>query len=338
MKATKTKSGRWTVLAFVGRDADGHKIQKRFTGNDRRAVLQAAAEYADEHRQAEGVRFGDAAESVATKSTLSPTTQRSYQSILRTIKERYPDLYDTPIPLISADDLQSVLDSYGEDHSAKTVRNWHGFMCAVYRTQRIRMPIVDLPPREAIEYHIPTDFEVKLALQRALSAGEVELWVCISLAAFGPLRAGEIAALRCEDIDFAAGTIHVSHSMARTPEGLWVLKAPKTRTSDRVILMPQEVMDTIRRQGYVTHWNPQQIYEHFCSLLRKAGIRHFRFHDLRHYCASYLHAKGYPDIYIQARTGHASDQVLRQVYTHVLTDEQAEISKRMLNDFQNLMS
>lgn len=60
--------------------------------------------------------------------------------------------------------------------------------------------------------------------------------------------------------------------------------------------------------------------------------------DLRHTCASMLHAKGYPDKYIQARTGHASDEVLRRVYTHVLTNERQKIESEIVNDFEALLS
>lgn len=97
-------------------------------------------------------------------------------------------------------------------------------------------------------------------------------------------------------------------------------------------------MDAIRRQGYVTTWNSHQIYRRFSALLKKNDIPHYRFHDLRHYCASMLHAKGYPDAYIQARTGHASNEVLRQVYTHTLTDEARIITAEMLSDFDAVLN
>lgn len=342
MKATKLPSGSWTVLVYVGKDENGKPVRKRFTDPDKRTVMQKAATYVDDHRSTKSsATFGAIAETVAHGKTLSVTTQRGYQSILRAIQTKYPRFYAAPLMSIDSDEIQDLIDDLAEDHSPKTVRNWNGFIGSVFKSKKLRAPLVDLPPKEAVDYHIPTDSEVRAALNAALAEGDVELWVCIALGAFGPLRAGEVAALTYhyeEDIDFDAGTIHVSHSLARTSEGEWILKVPKTRTSDRVIPMPKEVMERIREQGYVTHWNPEQIYGKFSSLLRRNGIPHFRFHDLRHYGASYLHAKGYPDAYIQARTGHASNEVLRKVYTHVLTEEQKEISAEMISDFEKILA
>ena len=53
----------------------------------------------------------------------------------------------------------------------------------------------------------------------------------------------------------------------------------------------------------------------------------FRFHDLRRYSASIMHAIGDPDQYIMERGGWKSDKVLKQVYRGTLNEYQKNIPK-----------
>ena len=107
------------------------------------------------------------------------------------------------------------------------------------------------------------------------------------LAAFGPLRRGEICALTLRDI--TGNVIHVHQSVAVDKSQQSQIKAPKTTQSDRYIDMPQAVIMVIRKRGYVTTLNPNQVTHQFSRLLKKNGISHFRFHDLRHTCATLFH-------------------------------------------------
>lgn len=41
-------------------------------------------------------------------------------------------------------------------------------------------------------------------------------------------------------------------------------------------------------------FRPEYITDHFQIILKNNGLRHIRFHDLRHSCASLLLSKGVP--------------------------------------------
>ena len=59
---------------------------------------------------------------------------------------------------------------------------------------------------------------------------------------------------------------------------------------------------------------------------------YMRFHALRHYCASQLHALGMPDAYIMERGGWESDGVLKGIYRHTLSDyAERVIGQNVLN-------
>ncbi|MBR0090420.1 MAG: site-specific integrase, partial [Lachnospiraceae bacterium] len=62
-----------------------------------------------------------------------------------------------------------------------------------------------------------------------------------------------------------------------------------------------------------------------------AGMK-CRFHDLRHYSASILHAIGVPDQYIMERGGWSDDRVLKAVYRNTLDDQSKAFTKKA-NDY-----
>lgn len=87
---------------------------------------------------------------------------------------------------------------------------------------------------------------------------------------------------------------------------------------------------------YVTDLNPNKITARFNHILIHAGVPHFRFHDLRHYAASILHALNIPDAYIMQRGGWENDAVLKGIYRHNLDDFSNEMTSRANAHFEAL--
>lgn len=146
------------------------------------------------------------------------------------------------------------------------------------------------------------------------------------LAAFGPLRRSEICGL--EDTDFNGNIAHIQRAVVLDENKQWVNKTTKSVAGNRYVPFPNFVIDRIRdRKGRIVHF-----------LVARSGLPRFRFHDLRHYCASIQHALGVPDAYIMQRGGWGSDAVLKQVYRHALSD-QSEALNHVINDhFSKLCS
>ena len=78
------------------------------------------------------------------------------------------------------------------------------------------------------------------------------------------------------------------------------------------------------------------ITDRFADILNKCGVPHFRFHDLRHYNASVMLALGIPDKYAMARMGHSTPNMLQNVYQHLLSEKEKEVSDNINNFFNNL--
>ena len=56
--------------------------------------------------------------------------------------------------------------------------------------------------------------------------------------------------------------------------------------------------------------------KNFKRVLRKAGLRDIRYHDLRHTYASQLLAQGEPVTYVSQQLGHANSHITFKVYAH----------------------
>ncbi len=88
--------------------------------------------------------------------------------------------------------------------------------------------------------------------------------------------------------------------------------------------------------------NPDMITNQFGRMLKRNGIVNedgsakYHFHCLRHFAVSYLHAKCHiPDAYIMARGGWENDDVLKNVYRHILDQEEKKNAEIANKAFEN---
>ena len=336
MTVLQLPSGSWRAIAYLGRDASGRQVRKSFSHTDKKTAIALAAAYEASHGLASG-RGSFAAESrlyfKERGHLLSPATLAEYSSRSRCLQRRHKAFSSLHVKMIDAKVLQRLigdLDALGL--APKTIKNYIYFISAVLNFAGLDMPNVELPAKVAPDIYVPTDAEVRRLI--AAADGDV-MYVPVLLATFGPLRRGEICALKYPR-DFDGDVIHVRETVSSDGRRLHV-KKPKTFSSDRFIRLPAFVVDPIREQGYVTRLKPDHITHRFKTLLRHAGLPAFRFHDLRHYCVSTLHAQGVATASIVKRCGHSSDQMVQRVYRHILADQDAAQTEKALRHFEAVM-
>ncbi len=338
-KISKTKKGLYTTVVYLGKDTDGKRIQKRVTGLSSAEVRMEADRLRDERhtKQYSPLTFAEAADlfKKRKKPMVSPTTYRDYESFLRNLEERFPAFLKMRISDIDRGAVQDLLgDLRQKKLSAKSVRNYWGFINSVLKSQDIHLTGIVLPEKTVPEIYVPDDTIMKQVL--ALAKGTV-LEIPIMLAAFGPMREGEICALTMDDIK--GNVVHVHRDVAYLDGGGWEYKeTPKTAASNRYIEYPDFVIDRIRKEGKVTDLTVAALGTRFLRFLRDKDLPHFRFHDLRHYAASTLHAQGVPDAYIMKRGGWTTDQTLKAVYRHTLADQDQVMTARANSHFSSLMT
>ena len=123
--------------------------------------------------------------------------------------------------------------------------------------------------------------------------------------------------------------------MVLDKNGKWIYKdMPKTSDSVRSVELPPQVIQMLGDgdpDAYIVPTTPAAISDAFSRLRNRLGMS-CRFHDLRHYSASIMHAIGIPDQYIMERHGWSSDTVLKAVYRNTLTDKSNQFT-HLANDY-----
>ena len=76
---------------------------------------------------------------------------------------------------------------------------------------------------------------------------------------------------------------------------------------------------------------PHYVTESFPKLLKANGLRHIRYHDLRHSCASLLLANGVPMKQIQELLGHSDFSTTANIYAHLDYSSKLTSADAMLN-------
>ena len=336
-KAKKTKAGTWRVKVYDYKDSTGKVHQKTFTASTKREAERMALEYKNGPKLSD-LTVGEAVKGYidTKKNVLSPSTHLSYMSIYRTHFEssRFGSIKVSRLDNITAQRFVSDLGL-----SPKTVRNISGLLVAavkMYCPQK--MLILTMPARKRPELYTPTSDEIHTLIDTVKD--DRELYVCVLLGAFGPLRRSEACALRYDDIDYKGNTVTVRRARVLNAEREWIYKdAPKTDSSYRTITFPSDVIKAIGRGfGYVIDKStPDAISDRLDHALKRAGLPHFRLHDLRHYAASILHAIGIPDQYIMARGGWKSDHVMKRVYRDTISDVEKEMNGKINNYFSGVI-
>lgn len=163
------------------------------------------------------------------------------------------------------------------------------------------------------------------------------------------LRQGELLAMKWGNLDWNLGQYFVKESLY---QGRFL--EPKSRKSKRAIDLAPTLLRELK-QHQVRQYekrlqagsNYQEFDLIFCTesgtpldpknlvkrafnpALKAAGIRHIRFHDLRHTYTALLIAQGESPKYIQNQLGHASIQTTLDRYGHLMPDTHKEAAKRL---------
>lgn len=301
MKIEKLKSGSYRIRKMY--KGETYTVVTDYKPTQKEAIQLLAAEMDKASVPKQHISFEKAAtDYIDIKiNVLSPATVKGYLSVLKSITPKFKKMIITDI---TAADVQKEINTYSVNHSAKTVRNMHGFINAVLGMFAPNTILnTTLPKYIKKEPYIPTDEEVKAVLNEARgTAYEIPL----ILAAFG-LRRSEICALTMDDI--ADGTISISKAKVQDENKNWVIKETKTTNSTRVISVPKEVTDKIKAAGCIYKGHPNSIFVFLKNTQDRLGIPRFSLHKFRHYYASVCHSLNIPDVYIMMAGGWKTDNV-----------------------------
>lgn len=328
-KARKLPSGSWMMQVMIG----GKRISKTFP-SEKEAIRWAATVKVDVEEFSPSIRMtvGQAIDRyIESKSNvLSPSTILGYK---RQRKNVLQSLMGTSLESLTQERIQIAINELAQNHSPKYVKNAHGLLSAALRVYKPNMVLhTTLPQKQKYDIAIPTTEEINQIAQQ-IQGKKFEL--PFLLGAWLGLRTSEIRGLTWDCVK--GDTLYIRHAMVDGPDGA-ELKTTKSYSGNRQLPIPPYLKALIaahpHTDEYIIHYNRNQLYKCLERVCDKLGIQRYRFHDLRHYQASVMLALGVPDKYAMERMGHASTNMLKNVYQHTMASKEKEVSEQ-INDFFN---
>lgn len=338
---TRRKDGRWQASLQM----DGKR--KTVYGKTR---AEAAAKLAELQRQAAkagslpdpGRRtVGDLLDAWLETVTpnLKPATIAQYT--LECDKHIRPALGNLRLAKVSPDRLQRLYAGLRKSGRGRTAELVHAllrqaFGLAVLWRWLPENPCerVVRPTHQAERKELWSPDELRRFLDGTRDHWLGPLW---ALLAYSGCRLGEALALEWADIDLTTGRVVVSKTIQRIG-GEWVVTEPKTKAGVRVITLPAEAIDALRRQaerrlakGMQASGGGALVFASNGQPLHRATVAHAMRrecdrlglppvtpHGLRHLHASLLLAQGLPVPAVSQRLGHANSAITMAVYAHAI--------------------
>lgn len=337
MKAKKLPSGSYRVRISAGKDPKtGKYVYKSFTADTAKEAERMAYEWEFNREKIEIVTSELTLEKAmlefneSKKYVLSPSTVTDYESLR---KNAFESIKHFKLSELTSAVVQVWVNEQMPKVSPKTIFNRYSYLTSLLSQYAPDLKLkVNLPKKKKAEYHIVTDEEMRILLK---ATEGTELGIAIRLAAFIPARRSEICAI-CPRTDIKGNFITINKAMVQEPSRDWVIKQPKTFAGYRTVEMPPEIIKLIPKDAdKAVNCHPDILYERFRNKMKELGLN-FRFHDLRHYGATFLHAQGVPDKYIMQRGGWSSAATLQNIYTHCLPEKTDEATKSVIAKLNSL--
>lgn len=300
--------------------------------------------------------------------SLQATTVDGYRSMCHGHLQKYFEPLGMTVYDLTGEDLNGFYSHLAKRGlKGSSIQRFHGLIHGAYaflvKHQYIDSNPCDFADRPKSERY-RGDFYSPAELAALFKAAENSpIRIPIMLASYYALRRSEVLGVRWSNIDFKNKVIKIAHKVVeqKIDGKLSVVgyDRMKTESSNRVLPLIPEVEDALLRlrkhqneqrrlcrseynheyDDYVCVdelgqlMRPNFVTSQFTKLLKAHGLRHIRYHDLRHSCASLLLANGVPMKAIQEWLGHSNYRTTADVYSHLdfsSKEKSAEILSKLL--------
>lgn len=339
---------------YVGADGRRHSVYAK-TLREAQQRLRASLAGAEQGIAPIGLRltvgaFLDDWLATSVRPRLRPATAASYESTVRLYIK--PAIGGLPLAKLTPEDVSRMLAGLDGELSPTTRRYVYtvtrialGRALKSGRVSRNVATLIDPPKASSRELVPPSLAEVGTFLASVRGDRLEPLYVtAIGLG----LRQGELLGLRWPDVDLEGGSLTIRQQLSQRTGTLAV---PKTERSRRTLRLGSEVTAALREQrrrqledriragsswhdeGFVfatpigTPLDGANVTHRFQTALERAGLRRWRFHDLRHASATLRLERGEDLATVSRILGHASITTTANVYGHLtdaMLDQDAE--------------
>ena len=285
------------------------------------------------------------------RDSIAVPTYASYSNLSNGVIIPYFRKYGTTLEDLAAKDIQQFYLEQRKRVSGCTVIHYHAIIHTALK-YAVKLDLITTNPADRVERpkkerYVASFYDADEVNALFQAARGTNLEIPILLGAFYGLRRSEVIGLKWDAIDFERNTITVQHTVTScNVDGKNMLVAAdrtKTKSSMRTLplvpfmkerLLQQKKVQAENRKlcgrsyvkdylGYVcvneigAILKPNYISTSFPKLLEANGLRHIRFHDLRHSCASLMLANGVAMKQIQEWLGHSDFSTTANIYAHL---------------------
>ncbi len=361
------KSGNitsYTIRVYHGYDSSGNRL-KPFTtsykpdkGMTAKQIEKELRRFADDF-ESECLHFGEANSSLrfadfipkyleTTKSTLAPTTHEYYTRIindlilpafghlkLRDINPSHVQQFIHQLAATPKEKRNGKPVENGESLSPSSIRRYLTVLQSIFK-QAIKLGLISdspakverltLPKAQAPKIEIFTKQEAAQILE-ALENEDLQFQTMIQLAIFTGARRGELVALKFSGIDFEQRKITIERAAYKIKGQPLATKPPKDYENQRL------GSQWIGGNWVFTQWNgemmnPMTPTKQFSKFLARNGLKHRKFHSLRHTSATLLLYAGVNIKQVQGRLGHGDIETTNK-YLHLIEEADVEAVNKL---------
>jgi integrase len=374
----------WYYSIDIGKDKDG-KRKKQLKGGFRtqKEAKDAAAAVHVEVSQHTFVLEQDITFCNFAKDWLAGYSIQVKKSTVR-VRAHEIDKLKHYFNLIKLKDItkkqyqDSLINMQKNGFASNTIAGVHGTARMIFK-KAVELDVIKKDPTEFArpprKVETLEDIEKENDVPKFLEKGELTTFLRIAhdaglksdytiflVLAYTGLRAGELCALKWQDIDFNEKTIKITRTYYNPLNNLtnYELQPPKTKASRRTITVSERVTKELEihraKQNKFKilnrdRWHDEDFvfalekYPGYPIYIKKIENRMSRLlkiselnesltpHSLRHTHTSLLAEAGVSLEEIMERLGHTDDDTTRKVYLHVTKDMKKEAAKK----FDNLM-
>lgn len=259
---------------------------------------------------------------------LSPSTIKGYYGTINTLKKYSPQLLQLDINNITNITIQQFINQYAINHTPKTCTNiLSNIITPILFFNTNKHFKIKTPQKIKHSVYIPPKQDIEL-LKNYFATTDKDYESIFLLSLYG-LRQSEIQALTINDLNTDTNTLTINKAKVKGYKNIYYIKTTKTIESTRQIIITDYLKNLILNQQSITLKNYNMFYKHLKLATQKLNIKYFNPHKLRHYFASEMHKLNIPSKYIMAMGGWATDNVLKNIYTHTIETETKVINNKI---------
>lgn len=341
---TRKQNGRWQARY---RDPQRREISQRFDRKvdaqrwlDEKTAAIVTGQYVDP--KAGKMTFREYADRWLGVQVHRPSTGSHYKHLLE--RHVFESLGSRPLTSILPSDIQALVKRLGMGSAERkalapsTVGVVHNVVSSIMKSAVRDRRLATNPcegtklPKVEKAKVVPLETAHVLAVTAAMPE---HVRAAVTLAAGTGMRQGEVFGLTVDRIDFLRREVTVDRQLLTIIGERPRHGPPKTAASNRVIPLPQAVVDALaahlaafpaNKDGYVFHHEGEPIGRQRQGHLWRPAVFKAKlpkgtgFHALRHYYASLLIRFGESVKTVQARLGHASAAETLDTYSHLWPD------------------